>query len=34
VGKDADLAILDENFHNRMTIKAGHVVWSADPVYR
>ena len=32
--QDADLAILDENFHNRMTIKAGHVVWSADPVYR
>ncbi|HOJ60210.1 MAG TPA: amidohydrolase family protein, partial [bacterium] len=33
VGKDADLAILDENFQTRMTIKAGHVIWSAHPVY-
>ncbi|MDP8244243.1 MAG: N-acetylglucosamine-6-phosphate deacetylase [Candidatus Hinthialibacter antarcticus] len=29
VGKDADLAILDENLSNRMTIKSGRIVWSA-----
>lgn len=28
VGKDADLAILDENLANRMTIKSGRIVWS------
>ncbi len=29
VGKDADLAILDENLNNRMTIKAGRIMWRA-----
>jgi N-acetylglucosamine-6-phosphate deacetylase len=27
VGKDADLTILDEDLHVRMTLKAGHVLW-------
>jgi N-acetylglucosamine-6-phosphate deacetylase len=30
VGKDADLAILDKNLSNRITIKSGRIVWSAD----
>ncbi len=29
VGKDADLAVLDEDLHVRMTIKAGRIVWRA-----
>ncbi|MBI1387268.1 MAG: N-acetylglucosamine-6-phosphate deacetylase [bacterium] len=32
VGKDADLAILDENLYNQMTIKAGTIVWRSDRV--
>lgn len=30
VGKDADLAVLDENLVNRITIKAGRIVWRAS----
>ena len=30
VGKDADLAILDQDLHVVMTIKRGHIVWSKE----
>lgn len=30
VGKDADLAILDDDLHVVMTIKRGHIVWDKD----
>ncbi len=30
VGKDADIAVLDEDLHVVMTIKRGHIIWSKE----